>query len=610
MFRYVALMWAAQSSEAAATAERLVRKLCCSAERWETALTGDGVQVLVADSSLHFGATGMFLGADTNRAGVVLGEIFERSEGIERGMVAPHATFGAPETEVIIKSEGRALASSYWGNFVAIVIDPRKQAKWVFNDPCGTLPCHFALHCGVNVIFSCLGDCRDMGLVFALNWEFVRARAVNSFLEMDIPPYLGVASVRRGECARFDHEGRFVSRSLYWHPSTFDRASEHILEPVAAARLMRATVRSVVHSMASRHSSVLSQLSGGLDSSVVLGCLAEAPNTPVITCYTDYVPNAVCDERRWARIATRRPQVRHIEVSNDPSAVVYEALPVMAPSMEPVSRISQGMRGPFERKLATEHGATVVFTGEGGDSSFCSTSYIFAVNHSIRRFGLRLRTLRIAALVATRRDRTIWGVLARALREEIFGANTRMYRQQLSQLFSSRVRSASESDRRVTESWMSRSGALTQETLLRLGTLASPPNFYNLSTSHHDQAPYAASPLCAQPVFEICMRIPVDVHFDGGRIRGLARRAFAREVPKPILRRQWKDRPLSMIGAVIQKNLPFIRETLLEGSLMKQGILDRGDVEPTLLNAPNASGVLSGEILNLVDLELWVRSCA
>jgi asparagine synthase (glutamine-hydrolysing) len=160
----------------------------------------------------------------------------------------------------------------------------------------------------------------------------------------------------------------------------------------------------------------------------------------------------------------------------------------------------------------------------------------------------------------------------------------------------------------VGNSWLSASGPITQESLLRLGTLAFVPEFYDLSTSHHDQAPYAASPLCAQPVFEIGMRIPVDVHFDAGRSRGLARRAFVNEVPEPILRRQWKDRPLSQVGGVIQRNLSFIRETLLEGSLMRERILDRAAVELALQNAPTISAVLGGEILSHVDLELWSRN--
>jgi asparagine synthase (glutamine-hydrolysing) len=615
-------MWDARAPEIAATANALARRLAAQSPQWSDVLMRAGFRVLVADRSAHFDAHVMpgvaaasaaaDGGADEDRISVVFGEIFRRSADIDQGVALEHAVFGPLESRAVIVSQGRTLATEYWGNFVAFM-DGAQRSRFIFNDPCGTLPCYFAEHRGVQVVFSCLGDCRDMGLRFAPNWEFIRARAVNGFLDFDIPSFVGVSSIHRGECVRFDAAGRCVSRSVYWHPARFDRASDLITEPASAAKVLRATVRSCVHSMARHHVSVLSQTSGGLDSSIVLGCLGDAPNKPEITCYTDYVPNAVCDERRWARYAAQRRGFRHIEVPSEPGAMGYEDLPTLEPSMEPATYLSHALRGPLERKLSREFGATAVFTGEGGDSTFCSTSFIFAVNHSFRRYGLSRRTLRTAAMVATRRDRTVWKVLWKGVWGEMFGVGTQGYRGQLStvcRLVSGDARHALKTDSRVADSWLSASGPITQETLLRLGTLAFPPVFYDLSTSHHQQAPYAASPLCAQPVFEIGMRIPVDLHFDAGRSRGLARRAFVQEVPEPNLRRQWKDRPLSQVGTVIRRNLSFIRETLLEGCLMKERILDRAAVELALRNAPTTSAALGGEILNHVDLELWIRNSA
>ena len=46
-----------------------------------------------------------------------------------------------------------------------------------------------------------------------------------------------------------------------------------------------------------------------------------------------------------------------------------------------------------------------------------------------------------------------------------------------------------------------------------------------------DPEPEIVSPLYAQPPSSFFLRIPIHVHAEGGRDRGLARRAFAREVP-------------------------------------------------------------------------------
>jgi asparagine synthase (glutamine-hydrolysing) len=142
-----------------------------------------------------------------------------------------------------------------------------------------------------------------------------------------------------------------------------------------------------------------------------------------------------------------------------------------------------------------------------------------------------------------------------------------------------------------------------------MGTLAFPPSFYDLSTTAQARAPYTVSPLSSQPVYEMCARIPVDIHFDAGSIRGLARRVFADVVPAPILRRQWKDRPLLFVPEVIQRNVGYLRETLLDGALVRQGILNRSALELALRTGPTRSAAIGAEIVNHLDLELWIRDC-
>jgi asparagine synthase (glutamine-hydrolysing) len=611
VFRYVVLMWDMQSAASSSAAQDLARRIQATSPSWRVELATDDVMVLVADASRAMRAHRLRDSMGRERAGVVLGEVFVRLRALDGDAVIPDACFGPLDTEALLASEGRVLASEYWGNFVGVLVDGRR--RFVYNDPCGNLPCYFSRLSGVQLAFSCLGDCREIGLRFAVNWEFVRARAVNGFLDLDMPSFAGVSSVHRGECVEFARDGALVRRSCYWHPSSFAAASDLIEESFEAAQAMRAVVRGCVHAMAGHHSAVLAQTSGGLDSSIVLGCLSDAPNAPAITCYTGYVEGSVCDERRWARLAAARRGLRHVEVRADPRALAFRHLPNLAPSMEPASLFSHWQRGPLERGLAAGNCATATFTGEGGDSTLCSTSFVYAVDHSLRRYGLGPRTWRTAAWVATRRDRTLWDVLGKAIGRQVFGTGRADYRRRLAhvcQLASSEARCGLERDRRVSESWFSSVGTISPEIVMRLGPLAFPPVFYDLSVSAHEQSPVALSPLCSQPVFEIGARIPVDVHFDAGRSRGLARRAFVAEVPEPILRRQWKDRPLRYVAEVIYRNLDFIRSTLLEGVLVREHILDQAALELALSGGPSRSAAIGGEVMNHLDLELWIRNSA
>ena len=591
MFRYLALLWNAESARAVATAEILQRRIQALAPSWVMVFRATGVSVLAADRSRHLSTHTLFSGN-----GIVLGEIFPRPNPSEEGATTRSAEFDAQETQAVIESRGRALVSRYWGNYVALILDAGRCARYLLKDPCGSLPCYFAEHSGVQLAFSCLGDCRELGLRFEVNWGFVRARVANGSREVREPSLLGVSTVYRGECVCFDRDAAVESRTQYWQPDF--TATTDFADFKVAERAVHATVLSCAYSMATGHSSVLAQVSGGLDSSVVLGVLSEMPSRPKISCYTFFVPNSVCDERRWARYAVQRRGYPQDEVPLAPGKLIYKDLAALAASMEPASYFTHWQKGPVERELAARCGATAVFTGEGGDAVFCSTSYVFAVDHCLRREGLSFRAFRTAARVARRRDRTVWSVLAKSLARQMTRDKDAAGERSLQPF------------RRLVANEVREPAGMNLETLLRLGTLAFPPCFYDLSTSHHSAAPYTASPLCAQPVVELCGLIPVDVHFDGGRVRGLARRAFAAEVPEPILRRQWKDRPLLQLGEVIALNLPFIREHLLEGRLVKERILNRAAVEQALRDGPSGSSAISSEILSDLDIELWIRDSA
>jgi asparagine synthase (glutamine-hydrolysing) len=591
MFRYMAVIWNAGVTEEEVSAESLVRSIQTLSPNWSTVMRATGLVVLVADGSHQLSARRLFGGS-----GVVLGEIFPALDA--QGTPVGGAEFGERETRTILESCGRVLASNYWGNFVAVLLEPRNGARLIFKDPCGSLPCYFTGVDGVRLVFSCLGDCRDLGLRFAVNDEFLRAKVVCGIREVEEESFVGVSSIRRGECVRFDRAGGLESRARYWH---WDFTGDVDLEdPVVAEQALRAAVLGSVRSMAAGHSSVLAQISGGLDSSIVLGSLEGMSGRPDILCYTLFIPDAACDERRWARYAVERGGYRHVELPLAPEKLIYDSVPALAASVDPGSYFTQWQKSPIERDLGSRFGATAVITGDGGDSAFCSTSYIFAVDHCLRRHGLGLRTLQTAVRVARRRDRTVWKVLGKALGRKVFGSGARDGARNLAP-----YRRLVSSD--VQDAWCE---GMTLETLLRLGSQALSPSFYNLSTSHRDAAPCVVSPLCSQPVVGVCARIPVDVHFDSGRIRGLARRAFANELPAPILRRQWKDRPWKEAGEVIQLNLPFIRKHLLDGKLVKERILDRDAVELALGNGPSASSAFGSEILSHLDLELWIRDCA
>ncbi|MET0534382.1 MAG: asparagine synthase-related protein, partial [Steroidobacter sp.] len=153
--------------------------------------------------------------------------------------------------------------------------------------------------------------------------------------------------------------------------------------------------------------------------------------------------------------------------------------------------------------------------------------------------------------------------------------------------------------------WFSHLHPVPWALIRRLGALLAPPETYNIATGA--RAPDILTPLYTQPATELFLRIPVDVHFQDGRERGLARAAFARDLPPEILRRTWKDRAPGFLELLVERHRKFLRELLLDGVLVQEGLLDRAVVEEALSDRISNSAVFPGELLRHLDVEVWAR---
>jgi asparagine synthase (glutamine-hydrolysing) len=175
-----------------------------------------------------------------------------------------------------------------------------------------------------------------------------------------------------------------------------------------------------------------------------------------------------------------------------------------------------------------------------------------------------------------------------------------------SQLLSEDLRRTYASATSFPHPWFSQLDRVPWALVRRLGGLLSPPDFYNVAPGI--RAPEVIAPLYSQPVTELFLRIPLDVHFHGGRERGLARQAFASDVPEEILRRSWKDRAPGFLERLVQRHRKFLRGLLLDGVLVEERLLNRQALEDALSDRISNSPVFPGELLRHLDVEVWARS--
>lgn len=495
-----------------------------------------------------------------------------------------------------------------WGDYVALRLTPDRRIH-IYRDPAAQLPClHVDCH-GVQVLASRITTLKTVtARFFAVERAYLQRHLLGRLGSCHCQPLAGVTSLPSGEVIEIDLTQRPCrpSRRSHWQPASYTSPAAEIAEPTAAAQSLREVIRYCIEQWARTWPTALMRLSGGLDSSIVLGCLAQADPSS-LTAYTYFDPNGVNDERRWAREAAAHHQLdcRMIPFCTD--AVNLRDIATLQPTLAPVSTLPYLQRAPIERSLAAEYGAEAVFTGQGGDAGLCRDSIALAPLDHVCRYGFTRALAPLCAHVARHTGASVWQELAAARRFRGRRASQEVTAELTvpSALLDPRVAQTPLSPASM-HAWLDAPHG-TPSLRRRLGSLLLPVDHDDISTTRFDDAPEVISPLLSRPVIETCLRIPSYVHFRNGIERGLARDAFAAELPISIRRRCWKDRAPEFVERVIARHRAFAREFLLEGILVRDRWLSKTAVEAALADCGGDTRVSALEIMHHLDTEAWVR---
>jgi asparagine synthase (glutamine-hydrolysing) len=608
MFRYVALIWDPRESRQVETAQAATRRLKTTASQWHESFDRAGLRVLCTDTRPGSLEPRVLAGS----AGVVLGSLFTRQPDLADDTPAQACALDEVRTAAIADSHGEWLVRNTWGNYVAFICDQLTGNVRVLKDPCGSLPCFSTAIGGITVVFSAIADCMQLaGARFTVNRRFIERRLYGGDMTHQWNALNEVTQIRRGECAEFSprQEPALVGRRSLWSPFEFAQTRDLLDDPQVAAAALRNTLRSCTATLAECHESALLRISGGLDSSIVLACLRASPRRPRLLAYTQYAADSPLDPRRWARMAVADAGCEHAEMELSAAGVRLAEILELAPAAEPFSTLMHLATATHERALLARHPATAVFTGDGGDSVFGSFCIGEAAAAYLRRRGPRPAVLRLAAQSALVLRQTTWRALNNAFRMWLTGRslmsidalNTQARRLVTVDV----VRECGKHP--AVHPWLAGVRHAPWESISKLGMLLASPDFYTGQAQPTALAPEIVAPIYAQPMIELALRIPADVLFAGGQDRGLARRAFRGDVPRPILNRIWKDRAGNFHDEIIQRNRDWLREIFLDGVLVSEGLLDRGALERVLAPGLVKSDVFPGELLRHLDTEIWAR---
>jgi asparagine synthase (glutamine-hydrolysing) len=599
MFRYIALAWDAADPVCLATALPFAKKLQTSPE-WRTVLARPGLRVFAAGIKSTINAA-YLLSPDQ---GVILGKLFRRC-GFEEPP-QPDVVLTARDTAHILQSHGRALVDDYWGRYVALMYDTASGGTRILRDPTGTLPCYLLQHRGVWINFSWLEDVLALAPnlpALAVNWGYLAVHVPSGAMPSRETALSGVTEVLAGEAIALS-KGTKTS-ALYW--SAVDIARARIDEDrVWAADRLRSTVRACTQSWASCYGNLMLRLSGGIDSSILVSCLA-ADSTPArVVCINYHSAGSDSDERAYARLAAAKAQRELVERERDPSFQLERILDV-ARTPNPSNYIGRMDATRMDVELATEHGTSVLFTGAGGDSLFFEYPTFWSAADYLRTRGLDGGFLS-AAMDAARLGRvSVWKALHFALldRLRLRPMDAQAEVGEFMPLIKPEIVAAARRDRRFVHPTLDSITDMPVSKLTQVRDLMYPLGYYD--PFELEEAPELVNPLLSQPVVELCLRLPTYLLSVGGRGRALARQAFAADLPAEIARRRSKGGMEEHIKAILMRNLGFARSLLLDGALVRKGILDRGKLEEVLSGRPTTIASHMTELHTYLGIEAWLN---
>ena len=600
MYNYAAFSWNSKNPSQTAAAKRLGRLLLSTSPHWQCVLDTPGLRVFHEPqpaSARH----AYVLERDT---GVILGKLFPSD--FDENRIPPDPTFKGNELDSLITSHGRHLVERYWGHYVAFLRTPDGRRRFILRDPTGGLPCFLVKSAGVDVALSDMEDCVRLKLTpFSINWKHLTAFFKNDRIVSKSTGFNEVTQLYGGECLAMEdyQETTNDTRSFYWTPVDVYKARS-IEDPDEARAALRNVIQRSVSAWGSSYKSIVHELSGGLDSSIVAACLGKGSADPQVLCFHFYTDMSEGDERQYARSAARSAGHELIERE---ALVSEESLEAQLNSKRLATPAVLGFIPPTEvlkQRLIAERHAGAVSTGQGGDHLFqAERSMMIAADYAYLH-GLRPRLFEVASDTSHLTDNSFFSVFSTAIRHGLLRKYVDPYsRFKVQPVLSAEALRSLHPDT-YTHPWVINAGPLPPAKLQQIVDVVDCQLFYLLHSSSADWL----HPLISQPIIECCLQIPTYVLARTGRNRQLVREAFSADVPAEIVNRYSKGGTTSYFNQLFIQNAEFLREFLFDGELVRNGLLDRKQLEQLLTERALILGDDLHPILAAVRAEKWLST--
>lgn len=521
--------------------------------------------------------------------GILIGELYDR----DGRQIMDLANLQALPTQ---QARRQHILDRYWGEY--LLIQPSEHdsdSTTLMRDPSGGIACAYSLQNGDGFITSDLSVASSLGLHRdRIDWAFIDHCLIYPHMKISRTGLDGVSELLPGCILSLDH--KTPSTGLAWSPWTFVESAERESDPIAAAQRIRRATTSVIQAMAKTDRTLLLELSGGLDSSIVGACLANAPAR--IACCTAVTPLPGADERRYAGLVADQLGIELLQKFLDFEEAGIE-FPLPRHSLRPAAWALGRVVARTMNDLATSQDVYSHFSGSGGDTIFCYLTSAAPAADAFRELGLTGGCQAIIDL-----SKLHGCTVAKATRltlRKLYLRPKPPCKPDYSLL--SRCDTIPPLE---LHPWFHAPTAALPGDRERIFDLAGNQLFADATI--RDSHRRVRMPLLSQPVMEACLRIPTWMWISGGKNRAIARSAFADQLPQAVLERRSKGTFMNYTSAVYRRNKEAIRRFLLDGHLHSRGLLDPHKLNLFLDSQLPARDRSFMRIFNLCMIENWVRN--
>ena len=523
----------------------------------------------------------------------------------------------------LYRQKGKEFVIYLRGSFALALWDEQQQTLLLATDHFGTRPIYYGVVNG-KIAFaprlSAFTRAPEMPKViepnsvyFYLNHSFIPA------------PFTIFKNIQRLEPGYFIEWSNHRSRARkYWDMAYFE---EPKLSEDAASELLRESlgnsVQFALRNPAFGASQVGAFLSGGTDSSTLVGLMAQSSTTPTNSFSVGFEEEAY-NELHYARIAAKHfKSIAHEYIVRPGEAL--NAMPKLAVAYDEPFGNSSAIPTYFCVKMAKDAGVEVLYAGDGGDELFGGnerylTEKLFAMYHQVPP---PLRGLLDYAAAAIP-DVYPWCKVKNYVRKanqpavDRFFAYQLYYRDHAADFLTDDFRSLLEHDFpiNVARQHYLRAGdisPLNRLLYVDLKLAVSDNDLFKVNRMAETHGVEVRYPYLDPHVGIVSGRIPAGLKVRGWSKRYIFKKAFANFLPEEILSKKKHGFGLPT-GDWLRSHSGFrdlARSLLLDPRSLQRGYFQRSALERLLkAHDEERSGYFGSHIWNFMMLELWHRSHA